>query len=136
MSGTYFNVSGIDPNENAETIFVRCRNGDPDDDILLGSGRVVGGANLLPGIQVGQFSITFRLPGGCSADNIVVSRDKSGKEILSGVTLTRYVIRAGCEPGGTITPDAPPMRAGAAVASNHSSNNGQMNMASNSRSGQ
>ena len=129
MSGTYFNASGIDPNENAETIFVRCRNGDPDDDILLGSGRAVGGGNLLPGIQVGQFSITFRLPGGCSADNIVVSRDKIGKELLSGVTLTRCLIRAEARSGGIVVPDNPPTRTGAAGASNHSVNRGQIIMA-------
>ena len=109
MSGEYFNVSGIDQYEGAENVFVRCRNGDPEGDILLGSGRVVGvgGCSLLPGIQVGQFSITFLLPDGCSADNIVVSRDKSGKELLSGVTITRCLTRAEARSGGTIIPDNP-----------------------------
>ncbi len=81
--------------------------------MLLGSGRVVGRGNLLPGVQLGQFSITFLLPDGCSVENIVVSRDKSGTELLSGVTLTRCLIRAEARSGGTINPDNPPPRAGA-----------------------
>ena len=131
MSSEYFNVSGIDPYEGAETVFVRCRNGYPDSDILLGSGRVVGvgGCSLLPGIQVGQFSITFLLPDGYSADHIVVSRDKSGKELLSGMTLTRCLIRAEARSGGTIIPDHSPIRTGATDVASHSINRGQIIMA-------
>ena len=127
MSGAYFNVSGIDQSEDAETVFVRYRNGDPDDDILLGSGRVVGrgGGSLLPGIQVGQFSIIFLLPDGASADNIVVSRDRSGKELLSGVVLTRCLIRAEARSGGTIIPDNPSPRAGATNVASHFTSSGQ-----------
>src|ERR1700735_271410 len=112
MSSEYFNVSGVDPSKGAETVFVRYRNGYPDGDIILGSGRVVGagGCSLLPGVQVGQFRITFLLPDGCSADHIVVSRDKSGKELLSDVTLTRCLIRAEARSGGIIIPSNPPIR--------------------------
>ena len=112
MNGAYFNVSGVDQSEDARTIFVRYRNENPGSDILLGSGRVVGKGLLLPGIQVGQFSITFLLPDGCSADRIVVSRDKSGTELLSDVTLIRCLIDADACSGGTIIPDNPPMRTG------------------------
>jgi hypothetical protein len=127
MSGAYFNVSGIDQDEDAETVFVRYHKGDPDDDILLGSGRVVGlgGGSLLPGIQVGQFSITFLLPDGGSADNIVVSRDNSGKELLSGVVLTRCLICAEARSGGVIIPDNPSPRVGATIVASHFTSRGQ-----------
>jgi hypothetical protein len=131
MSSEYFNVSGIDPYEGAETVFVRYRNGYPDNDLLLGSGRVVGvgGCSLLPGVQVGQFSITFLLPDECSVDHIVVSRDKSGKELLSGVTLTRCLIRAETRSGGTIIPSNSPIRTGATDVASHLINRGQITMA-------
>ena len=122
MSGEYFNVSGVDQCESAENVFVRCRHGDPEDDIPLASGRVVGRGNLLPGVQLGQFSITFLLPDGEAAENIVVSRDKSGTDLLSGVTLTRCLIRAEARSGGTIIPDNPPPRAGATNMAGHSTN--------------
>lgn len=133
MSSDYFNVSGVDQYEGAERVFVRYRNGNPDGDILLGSGRVVcvGVGILLPGIQVGQFSVTFLLPDGCSADNIVVSRDKSGKELLSGVTITRCLIRAEARSGGTLfqithrIPGDLPTHAGTNAAS-HLINRGQI----------
>jgi hypothetical protein len=131
MSGEYFNVSGVDRYEGATNVFVRYRNGDPEGDTLLGSGRVVGvgRCGLLPGVQVGQFSITFLLPDGCSVDNIVVSRDKSGKALLSGVTITRCLIRAEARSGGTIIPGNSPVRAGATNVASHSVNRGQIVMA-------
>lgn len=73
MRCMYFSVSGVDPNEGAEIAFVRCRGKDP------------ASCEPLPGVQVGQFSIAFLLPDGCSADNIVATHDKSGKGLLSGV---------------------------------------------------
>ena len=136
MSGAYFNVSGIDQSEDAGTVFVRYQNGNPDCDILLGSGRVVSSDVLLPGIKVGQFSVTFRVPNGCSVDNVVLSRDKSGKELLSGVTLTRCLIRAEARSGGTIVPDNPPTRTDAGNASSHSINHGHINVAQYTRSEQ
>ena|ERR1700722_20582294 len=131
MSSEYFNVSGVDPCEGAETVFVRYRNGYADGDTLLGSGRVigVGGCSLLPGVQVGQFSVTFLLPNGCSADHIVVSRDESGKELLSGVTITRCLIRAEARSGGTIIPGNSPIRPGATDVASHFINRGQITMA-------
>jgi len=131
MSGEYFNVSGIDPYEGAETVFVRYRNDNPEGGVLLGSGRVVcvGSSGLLPGVQAGQFSITFLLPDGCSADHVVVSRDRSGEEPLSGVTLTRCLIRTGTRSGGTIIPDNSPLRPGAPDVARHPINRGQTIMA-------
>lgn len=127
MSSAYFNVSGIDQNEDAETVFVRYRNGHPDDDILLGSGRVVGlgGGGLLPGIRVGQFSVTFLIPDGGAADNIVVSRDRSGKELLSAVVLTRCLTCAEARSGGTIIPHNPSPRAGGTDVAGHFTNSDQ-----------
>jgi hypothetical protein len=131
MSGAYFNVSGVDRCEGASTVFVRYRNGDPESDALLGSGRVigVGGCSLLPGIQIGQFSVTFLLPDGCSVDNIIVSRDRSGKELLSDVTVTRCLIRAEARSGGTIVPGNSPVRAGATNVVTSLINRGQTIMA-------
>jgi hypothetical protein len=89
MSGAFFNVSGIDPNDGAKIVFVWCRAEGQPNYTLAGSGHVVGaGAGLPPGIRVGQFSVTFQLPLGCSTDSVVVTDDKHGKEFLSGVTIT------------------------------------------------
>jgi hypothetical protein len=126
MSSAYVSVSGIDQNEDAETIFVRHCNGNPEDALLLGAVSGVGGSHLLPGIQVGQFSITFLLPDGCSADNIVVSRDKSKTELVSGVTITRSLIREEAWSGGTIIPDNPPVRPGGANVASYFTNPGQI----------
>jgi hypothetical protein len=126
MHSAYFNVSGVDQSEDAETVFVRSRNGDPDNDIHLGSGCVVGKGLLLPGIQVGEFSVTFLLPDGCSADSVVVSRDKSGADLLSGVTLTRCLIGSEVRSGGTIIPRSPPMRAGATNVGGHFTDRGRI----------
>ena len=90
MSGAFFNVSGIDPNDGAKIVFVWCRARGQDTDTLVGSGHVVGaggGGGLPPGIRVGQFSVTFELPAGCPDDSVVVTDDKSGKDFLPGVTL-------------------------------------------------
>jgi hypothetical protein len=135
MNGAYFNVSGVDQSEGAGTVFVRSRNGDPDNDIPLGSGPVVGNGILLPGIQVGQFSITFLLPDGCSADSIVVSRDKSGAELLAGVTITRCLIDAEASCGGRLfritrgIPDNPPTHSDATSAASHFIKRGPIVMA-------
>lgn len=109
MRRMYFNVSGVDPNEGADIVFVRCRDKNPDYDLILGSGHVViaGACAHLPGVQAGQFSITFPLPDGCAAENIVVTRDKGGKDLLSGVTLTPCLISATFQSGGAIVSDAP-----------------------------
>jgi hypothetical protein len=90
MSSTFFRVSGIDSNDGARIVFVWCRNKGPDDYALLGAGHVVSGENflLLPGVSVGQFSVVFALPDGCSPDDVVVTDDKNGNEPLLGVALT------------------------------------------------
>jgi hypothetical protein len=86
--GTFVNVSGIDPNDGAKIVFVWCRDKGPEDYALLGSGHVVGAIGRPPGIQAGQFSITFLLPSGCSTDDVFVTDDKIGNEHLRGVTIT------------------------------------------------
>jgi len=105
--GPFFNVSGIDSNDGAKIVFVWCRDPDkgPDDSRLVGSGHVVGAdAPRPPGISVGQFSVTLPLPPGCSADDIVVTDDKTGKDYLPNVTVTPCLVIAGLRSGGTIIP--------------------------------
>jgi len=112
--GTFVNASGIDPNDGAKVVFVWCRDKGPEDYALLGSGHVVGAIGRPPGIEVGQFSVTFLLPSGCSTDDIFVTDDKIGKEHLRGVTITPCLGVPGFRSEGTATPAA---RAGAANAS-------------------
>jgi hypothetical protein len=97
MNGTFFNVSGIDPNDSARAVFVWCRDKDPDKDLFLGSGHLVNVAEctLPPGIKAGQFSVTFLLPHECSACNIVVTDDTDDTEPLPNVTVTRCADRGG-----------------------------------------
>jgi hypothetical protein len=124
MSGTFFKVSGIDPNDSATIVFVWSRNGSPgkkisestEDCILLGSGHVVGsvGCSLPPGAVAGQFSVTFLLPPGRAADGIVVTDDKSN-EFLSGAIITPCSAAAEFESGGTITSGDAAVRAGHAA---------------------
>jgi hypothetical protein len=59
-----------------------------EDYALLGSGHVVGAVGRPPGIMVGQYSVTFLLPPGCSAEDVFVTDDKTGKEHLRGVSIT------------------------------------------------
>jgi predicted nucleotidyltransferase len=86
----FVNVSGIDPNEAATMVFVWCRDKGLEDYVLLGSGHVVNvPANARPpGIQAGQYSITFPLRPGCSIEDVFVTEDKSGSERLTGVTVS------------------------------------------------
>jgi len=85
----FVNVSGIDPNNGARIVFVWCRNKGPADYMLLGSGHVVDVPSHArpPGIQAGQYSVTFLLPPECSVDEVFVTDDKSGSDRLTGVTL-------------------------------------------------
>ena len=110
----FVNVSGIDPNDGAKIVFVWCRGKGPEDYALLGSGHVVGAIGRPPGIQAGQFSVTFLLPSGCSADDVFVTDDKIGNEHLRGVTITPCLGVPGFRSGGTA---APAVRAGATNAS-------------------
>jgi hypothetical protein len=100
-AGAFCNVSGVDPNDGAKIVFVWHRDKGPEDYVLLGSGHVVGAIGRPPGIQTGQFSVTFPLPPACSADDIVVTDNMSGKEALPGVTVTPCSPVSGLKAGGT-----------------------------------
>ncbi|CAA2136709.1 hypothetical protein HYPP_00107 [Hyphomicrobium sp. ghe19] len=92
MNSAFFNVSGIDPHDGATLVFVWCRNeGAPAHrNVLLGSGHVVGavGCGRPPGVAVGQFSVTFLLPQGCSPNDIIVTSNAEDSEYLRDVTVT------------------------------------------------
>jgi hypothetical protein len=107
LEGAFCNVSGVDPNDGAKIVFVWRRGKSPGDHELLGSGHVVGAMGRPPGIQIGQYSITFPLPPGCSPDDLVVTDDTSGKEQLPGVTVTPCSPMPGLSSGGTISPGDP-----------------------------
>jgi hypothetical protein len=85
----YFNVSGTDRNEGASTVFVMCRSAASDGYVQLGSGHIVGanGAFVPPGVQAGQYSVTFRLPEGCAPSSIGVRDDKNDKAFLKDVKV-------------------------------------------------
>jgi len=102
-TGAFYNVSGIDPNEGAKTVFVWRRDKGTDDYALLGSGHVVGVLGRPPGIQQGQFSITFPLPPGCSAEDLVVTDDTSGKEPLPNVIRRPCSVVAEFKFGGRVS---------------------------------
>ena len=105
MSGAFFRVSGIDPNDGARIVFVWCRDiKSPHTYLLLGSGHVVGGEGLfLPsGVSVGQFSVVFSLPYGCSPGDVVVTDDKNGDEHLLDVTVTPCSTPMGYRPGAAV----------------------------------
>jgi len=112
--GAFINVSGTDPNDGAKIVFVWCHDKGPEDYALLGSAHVVGAVGRPPGIMVGQYSVTFLLPPGCSADDVFVTDDKKGNEHLRGVTITPCLSVSGFRSAGTVTPA---VRAGAASAS-------------------
>jgi hypothetical protein len=102
--GIFVNVSGVDINDGAKIVFVWCRDKGPEDYALLGSGHVVGAIGRPPGIQAGQFSVTFLLPSGCSTDDVFVTDDKIGKEHLRGVTITPCLGVPGFRSEATATP--------------------------------
>lgn len=110
MSGVFFNVAGVDPNEGASVVFVWCRGKAAEDYALLGSSHVVGavGSTLPPGIVSGQFSVTFLLPPGCSAEDIFVTDDKNGSEHLPGVSITPCLGAWPNELGNGLASDSPP----------------------------
>ncbi len=95
----FVNVSGVDLNAGAAIVFVWCRNKGPTDYRLVGSGHIVDvPADVRPpGIQHGEYSVTFLLPSGCSVDDVFVTDDKNGNERLTGVTVTAGL-------GGSKTP--------------------------------
>jgi hypothetical protein len=103
MNGAFHNASGVDPNDGASIVFVWCRSRDHEGPRLLSSGHVVG-AIRPPGIAAGQFSITFPLPPGYSANDVVVTHDESGKQPLSNVTVAPCSAVASFQSGGAVTP--------------------------------
>lgn len=55
--------------------------------MLLGTGRCVG-PKVPPGVSVGQYRVTTFAPGDCSPEDIIVSTNKDGTEVLSNVNVT------------------------------------------------
>jgi hypothetical protein len=80
----FCNASGLNPNNGAKIVFVWHYRG-PCDYVPLGSGHVVDAVGRPPGIRVGQYSVTFPLPPGCSADEIVVTDDTGVAHLLSAI---------------------------------------------------
>jgi hypothetical protein len=85
------NVSGIDPNPEARDVFVWHHDRATDRYSLLGSGRIVGGPGSVvpPQVVRGQYRVTVATGGAVSSDDIYVTDDRSGKNFLSNVTITR-----------------------------------------------
>lgn len=93
----YFTVSGIDRNEGASIVFVMCRSAASDDYVQLAKGHIVGanGAYVPPGVQRGQYTVTFQLPVGCAPSNIVVADDKNAKAFLKDVKVSHCETSSG-----------------------------------------
>jgi hypothetical protein len=81
----FYNASGIDPDDRAKMAFVWHARG-PDDYAPQGTGHLVGTFGRPKGISVGLFSVTFPLPHGRAADELV-SDDATGKARLPGVIV-------------------------------------------------
>jgi hypothetical protein len=92
----FVNVSGIDANADASMVFVWSNKKGAEDHVLVGSGHIVNvpAHARPPGIQAGQFSVTFLLPPGCSADDVFVTDDKNGDERLTGVRVIARLSQA------------------------------------------
>jgi hypothetical protein len=87
-------VSGIDPNPEAQDVFVWHHDRATDQYSLLGSGRIVGSAGSFvpPRVVRGQYRVTVSVRGNASSDDIHVTDDKSGKNFLPDVTITRHSV--------------------------------------------
>jgi hypothetical protein len=72
----FYTAPGIDLGGGAE----------PDDCVLLSSGRMVADHSRAKGIQAGQFTIPFAFPTGRAADDVVVTDDANSKARLPAVT--------------------------------------------------
>jgi hypothetical protein len=109
--GNFVNVSGVDVTDGATVVFVWCRDKGPEVCTLLGSGHVVGAIGFArpPGISIGQFSVTFLLPLGCSIEDVFVTDDKNGKDHLPGVTVTPCVNVSGVQPANIVPPTNAPV---------------------------
>ena len=84
----FVNVAGVAARRGATLVNVWCRNEGPEGDALLASTHVVRSAMRPPGIQVGQFSVTFRLPPESSVEDLFVTDDADTSEHLTRVTIT------------------------------------------------
>lgn len=88
MEESFFRASGVDLDVTATIAFVWCRVEGQDGNNLLGSGHIIGEGGLLPpGIQVGQFSVSFILPSDCDIENVRVTDNGSSKNFLTDVTI-------------------------------------------------
>ncbi len=103
MDGSFFNVTGVDPNEGAKIVFVWGRDGNTDASLLLGSGHVVraDGSARPPGVAIGQFSVTFLLPAACLAGDVVVTDDVAGAGRMNSIVIVP------CSGGPAIAAAAP-----------------------------
>jgi hypothetical protein len=109
MSGQFVNVSGINPHDGARRVFVWCRDKALENIVMLGSASVIGEdrCGFLPGIEVGQFSVTVALPIGCAADAIFVTDENNCKVPLPNMAVKPCFLSAGSESGGSITSGDP-----------------------------
>jgi hypothetical protein len=107
MNGPLFKASGVDANKGAKSVFVWYHDKASNKYSLLGSGHVLSADAALPGVETGQFSITFFLPYGYSSENIVVTDDTSAKGVLPGVIVTP-TSAPGLPPSGAAGPSVRP----------------------------
>lgn len=97
MVPNYLSVSGVDPNEGATTVYVWRRDpAEKEGRVLVGSAPLVPAemATRLPGIQPGEFRVTFPTPKGCSASDIIVTDDLLKEEPLSNIAVVPCDARA------------------------------------------
>ncbi len=90
MVPNYLSVSGVDPNEGATTVYVWRRDqAAKEGRVLLSTAPLVPAeqAARLPGIQPGEFRVTFPAPAGCSVRDILVTDDLKKEEPLPNVTV-------------------------------------------------
>jgi len=115
----FVNISGIDTNKDANSVFVWGRREGSQDYELLGSGQVVGSVpgGRPPGISIGQYSVTVLLPAACSESDVFVTDDRSGRERLSGVSIRPCVGASDAPPSGGVISGAPVMRAKSSATS-------------------
>ncbi|WP_421695922.1 hypothetical protein [Aestuariivirga sp.] len=111
---SYFNVAGVNPNPGANIVYIWCHDRVADSYVLIGSGHIVTQLERgrPPGIQVGQFSVTFPLPAEFSASDVSLTDDSASEGRLERFTLTA------CSGGGVLHAGA--VNSGSARASAHS----------------
>lgn len=101
MSGSFFRVSGIDPNDGAKMAFVWCRVENQDGLVLIASAHIVGVDTVRPpGIHPGQFSVAFLLPHNCQADTIIATDDTDEQRALANVVIEKCTTPQGFHSDG------------------------------------